>query len=219
MRRPPPSSCRNISIAGSCGTQKPLAASIVDARKAATEDRDSSFLSLRDRARGRRRRRRLPVAALGVGAVQGLRRSGSVRRDSQRHRRQRDRPPPRRRRRRAEHLRVPGRDAPARERPDAEGRRISLQRPDDARRGDRQARARRRLSAADHVPRRPDHRGDGHASSKRKASARPPPSSRPRGIRRRSRSSIRRRPISKAICSPKPTRCRAPRRPRISSRR
>ena len=73
---------------------------------------------------------------------------------------------------------------------------------------------RRRVPAADHVPRRPDDRGDGRVFETQgfgKAAA----FVKAAGTRRRSRSSIRRRPISKAISSPKPTRCRAPRRPTI----
>ena len=84
--------------------------------------------------------------------------------------------------------------------------------------GRRQDRARRRLPAADYVSRGADDPADGAAL--REQGLRPRGGVRGRRLGRRAdpSTSIRTRAISKAICSPTPTRCRATRPPSSSSR-
>ena len=96
----------------------------------------------------------------------------------------------------------------------AAGGRVPVRSADDRRRSRRQDRARRRLPAADHVPRRADDPADGASSSRARASGRRRSSSPPRrNAALDSATSIRRRAISRAICSRTPTRCRAARPP------
>ncbi len=90
-------------------------------------------------------------------------------------------------------------------------------RADDAHRSHRQDRARRRVQPAHHVSRGAHHPGDG--ADLRAAGVRQGRRFRRGGAATRARfaTSTRRRPISKAICFRKPTRCRATRPPRSSS--
>ena len=196
MRRPPPSSCRTISTNSDAKTP----------------------------ARAHRHRRLLLAVAGGVARQRAAARActsptratrrRAVRRDPAGRRLGRDSPASARRRRRVRRSHPARRAVVVRPSRALQAGEYRFDQPMSAARRRREDRQRRRLHAAPHVSRGPDHRARWRRCTNRAASVRRADSSRPRATPRWSRISTREPATSRAICFRKPIRCRAAPTPR-----